>query len=289
MTGSPPRDGENSKPGTSMNSEQDQGRESTNSVLTKTKPRRDRSDARARPDGSGETDPSAFDSRWLSLERTDEGVVTVELDADVEFGWEFRSDLRRACRVASVDNPNAVLLTGEPGAFDMGGQSDDLESFGAREELGATLETVTTFGAPVVAATRGDVRGFGVALVLCADIRIGDSRGEYGCPGLSADHLAAVGATKRLAATVGRDRAVEFVHSGETYDAERMVDWGLLNGAADDEAAVERAMSLAEEFAGRPTVAYEHMKHAVRAATSAPGSDPDGSGRRARSSGRLTI
>lgn len=303
---------DDSQPGTHMTDERNQGRDaSTNSVLTITKPGRDRDPSgKARATGTGDagadtastadvgagdartdggdadgtgtdeaTVPSSFEGEGVSLDRSDEGVVTIELDADVEFCWEFRSGLRQACRVASEIEPGAIVLTGEPGAFAMGGDGeavDDIEStYGAKDELGATFEAVATRGVPVVAATRGPVRGFGLALALCADIRIGGQDSTYGCPIVPPAHLETVGATKRLAATVGRDRAAEFLLSGTTYDAERMADWGLLNEVASDETAVDRAQSLAETFAGRQTVVYKYMKHAVRAATTPAGGDAD--------------
>lgn len=264
-----------------MNSNRNQGRDPpTNSSLTNTRPGRDR-DESGDAHASAPDCPSAFDGEGVSLADSDEGVVTIELDADVEFCWEFRSALRRACRIVNEVEPGAVVLTGEPGAFAMGGDAeaiDDIETtYGAKDELGATFEALATRGVPVVAATRGPVRGFGLALALCADLRIGSTDSEYGCPIVPPAHLETVGATKRLAATVGRDRAAEFLLSGKTYGAERMVDWGLLNGVADGEATVERATSLAEEFAGRPTDVYQHMKHAVRAATARTGIEGDDS------------
>lgn len=246
---------------------------SADSVLTS----KERDRERSGPDGA-----ATVDSEWFSLDRTGAGVAVVELDAVVEFCWEFRSDLRRACRVASDCDAGAIVLAGEPGAFAMSGDGesiDDLEAtFGAAQELQATFEAVATLGVPVVAATQGEVRGFGLALALCGDLRIGSADSKYGCPTVPPAHLETVGATKRLAAVVGRDRAAEFLLSGTTYGADRMADWGLLNEVATDEPPLDRALALATEFADRETDVYKFMKHAVRAATSPSGADDDGEG-----------
>ncbi|PSP80461.1 hypothetical protein BRC81_01860 [Halobacteriales archaeon QS_1_68_20] len=226
---------------------------------------------------------SVYDGRRVSVDVTDEGVAVTELAAGT-YDWEFRSELRRACRATSEVEPNAIVVTGEPEAFaitedDADGDDD---GYGAEQELQATCDACATLGVPVIGAPRGNVRGYGMALALCTDLRIGGASSEYCCGGVPPRRLRATGVTKRLVATVGRDRTREFVHSDRTFDAETMADWGLLNYVVDDDAVLDRALALATEFAGRPTDAFEHMKHAVRAATSV--SDPDvdlgaGSGR----------
>ncbi len=228
------------------------------------------------PDANRPTDrpgdgppPSAYDGERVSMELTDDDVAVVEL-ASGAYDWEFRSELRRACRATSEAEPNAIVVTGDAGAFSITDDdgADERDAFGAEGELQATCDACATLGVPVIGAPRGDVRGYGLALSLCTDLRVGGESSEYCCGGVPANRLRATGVTRRLVATVGRDRTREFVHSGATYDAGEMADWGLLNYVVDDDDAIlDRALSLAGDFAEHPTDAYEHMKHAVRAAT----------------------
>ena len=216
---------------------------------------------------------SEYEGEWISLTQDDDDVITFELVSSVVYHREFRADLERACRLIRRVDPSVVVLTGEPDAFVIDSASAGDDAAEADWELQATFDAVATLEVPVIAALVGDVYGYGVALSLCADIRVGDEGGQYGCVEMYQDSLPAGGLTQRLTATVGQARAQEFLLSGGPYDAPTMGNWGLLNYVHPAEDVVESAHSLATEFADRPTVAYECMKRALRAA--APASEPE--------------
>lgn len=73
------------------------------------------------------------------------------------------------------------------------------------------------------------------------------------------------GGVQRMAERAGSARAREFVMTGGLYDAERMLDWGVLNRVLPAEELLEEGMKFAAELAAGPTVAHGATKKLVRA------------------------
>jgi 2-(1,2-epoxy-1,2-dihydrophenyl)acetyl-CoA isomerase len=117
---------------------------------------------------------------------------------------------------------------------------------------------------PVIASVRGVAAGFGLSLVLAADLAIASDDAmftlAYRHVGLSADG----GATYFLPRVVGERRALELALTGERFTAERAKELGIVNwvttyGKLEDETA-----SIARRLADGPTVALGLAKRLIR-------------------------
>ncbi len=73
------------------------------------------------------------------------------------------------------------------------------------------------------------------------------------------------GGVQRMAERAGPARAREFVMTGGLYDAERMLEWGVVNRVVAPEELLEKGISFARELAAGPTVAHAATKRIVRA------------------------
>jgi enoyl-CoA hydratase/carnithine racemase len=73
------------------------------------------------------------------------------------------------------------------------------------------------------------------------------------------------GGVQRMAERAGPARAREFVMTGGLYDAERMLEWGVVNRVLPPEDLLEKGMKFARELAAGPTVAHAATKKLVRA------------------------
>ena len=82
---------------------------------------------------------------------------------------------------------------------------------------------------PVVAAIRGDCRGGGLALALCADIRVAADDAMFAIPPGKLGAGYPVDGLEVLARTIGVGRAKHLVLSAETIDAHRAEAIGLIN------------------------------------------------------------
>jgi len=117
---------------------------------------------------------------------------------------------------------------------------------------------------PVLASVRGAAAGFGLSLVLAADLAIASDDAlftlAYRHVGLSADG----GATYFLPRVVGERRALELALLGERFNAERAKDLGIVNWVTTYGKLEEETASLARRLADGPTVALGLVKRLIR-------------------------
>jgi enoyl-CoA hydratase len=73
------------------------------------------------------------------------------------------------------------------------------------------------------------------------------------------------GGVQRMAERAGPARAREFVMTGGLYDAERMLEWGVINRVLEADQLREKGIRFAHELASGPTVAHGATKRIVRA------------------------
>jgi len=73
------------------------------------------------------------------------------------------------------------------------------------------------------------------------------------------------GGVQRMAERAGPARAREFVMTGGLYDAEVMLEWGVINRVLPPDDLIEKGMAFARTLAAGPTVAHGATKKLVRA------------------------
>ena len=73
------------------------------------------------------------------------------------------------------------------------------------------------------------------------------------------------GGVQRMAERAGPARAREFVMTGVLYDAEKLLDWGVVNRVLPEGDLLEKGMKFAAQLAAGPTVAHASTKRIVRA------------------------
>ncbi len=182
-----------------------------------------------------------------------------------------------AAEAAEDKAARAVLLRGVGSHFCAGG---DIGMFGEliglppEERRRALYQTVDLLHPllirlrhmpkPVVAVVQGAAAGFGLSLVLAADLAIAAEDAVFACGyvhlGVSPDG----GMTALLPAIVGLKLASELTLLGERFDARRALGLGLVNRlAASDQLAAE-AEALAARLAAGPTAAYARTKALIQ-------------------------
>lgn len=163
------------------------------------------------------------------------------------------------------DGVRAVVVTGTPPAFCVGGDSEALAGHADRGgyDPGESVDAPNP-GAPshaqfdhdlvwhlrltkpVVAAVNGACAGIGLALALFCDVRFvaAGARMTTAAPrlGLPAEY----GMSWMLPRIVGVTRANDLLLSGRVFTGAETEQWGLWNGVADDGGA---ALTMAREWA----------------------------------------
>ena len=128
-----------------------------------------------------------------------------------------------------------------------------------------TIYQLRRMAKPVLVSVQGAAAGFGLSLILAADLAIaGDDAFftlAYRHIGLSADG----GATYFLPRVVGERRALEIALLGERFTAQKALEIGILNWVVPRAALAEETAKLARKLADGPTAALGKAKELIRA------------------------
>ena len=130
----------------------------------------------------------------------------------------------------------------------------------------ASVENFRRMRKPVIAAVHGAVAGFGLSLMLAADLALAADDAyftlAYSNIALSPDG----GGTWSLPRHVGLKRAMEIALLGERFSAERAYELGLVNRLVPPGELAGEAMKLARRLANGPSLALAHTKALLNSA-----------------------
>jgi 2-(1,2-epoxy-1,2-dihydrophenyl)acetyl-CoA isomerase len=188
---------------------------------------------------------------------------------NVAFGRELRQAIEGDAADESV---RAVLITGAGRAFSSGADlkagfdtaDDGLPDI--RKELDVyhpIISAVRRLEKPVVAAVNGPAVGIGASLALSCDLVLAAEAAYFGLAFVNIGLMPDGGSTLFVPAAVGKARAFQMAFLGERVDAERALDWGLVNFVHPDDALIDEANALMTKLAAGPTRSYAASKRAL--------------------------
>ena len=211
-----------------------------------------------------------------------EGVLEITLNRpDILNAVNRETIAALAAAVAEAADDRAarvVLLRGAGTHFCAGGDITmfaKLVGLAPAERLRALYQIVETLHPllirmrhmpkPVIAAVQGAAAGFGLSLVLAADLALAAEdtlfTSGYIHLGTSPDG----GMTATLPRVVGLKHAAELMLLGDRFDAQRALALGLVNRIVPAEALGTEAAALAARLAAGPTFAYGRTKALLQA------------------------
>jgi enoyl-CoA hydratase len=146
--------------------------------------------------------------------------------------------------IASDDETDLVVLTGEGKAFSAGGDIGWMQQMlsvpggmaGTAAEGRRIILSLLDLQKPVICRLNGDAVGLGATLALFCDIIIADETARIGDPHVRVGLVAGDGGAVIWPQLVGLALAKEFLMTGDLLDAKRAASIGLINRAvpADD-------------------------------------------------------
>jgi len=119
---------------------------------------------------------------------------------------------------------------------------------------------------PLVAAVSGYALGGGCELALACDMVVASETARFGQPEITLGIIPGGGGTQRLARTIGKQRAMEYVLTGRRFDADTALRLGLVNRVVEKDRWLTEALELAHSVAARPPIAARLAKQAVLSA-----------------------
>jgi len=172
---------------------------------------------------------------------------------------------------------SVAILTGAGRAFSAGG---DLKAMAGRRSLfegsGAAIReryrrvvhrivrALYGLEVPLIAAVNGPAMGLGCDIAGLADIRLASTEARFGVPFLKLGLIPGDGGSWLLPRNVGYARAAEMLFTGEAIDANRALEWGLVNRVTSSEDLMPQALALAEQIAAQPPRALRMAKSLLR-------------------------
>lgn len=188
-------------------------------------------------------------------------------------------ELREAAIELDADpDLSAVVLTGTPKVFSMGYDLEDaraiLEASLAErrlaQRLGPDLSRAWEELEPmVIVAIEGWCVGGGVALAVAGDLRVAGRTGRFYVPEIERGMNMSWGSLPRIVNLIGPAKAKRLVVLAEKLDAERALDWGLIDEVAPEGEVLGAALAMAERVAALPPVQVRMCKLGINAAAKA--------------------
>lgn len=93
-----------------------------------------------------------------------------------------------------------------------------------------------------------------------ADMIIAGKSAKFGQPEIKLGLMPGAGGTQRLIRAVGKYKAMKLVLTGEMITADEADKMGLISEVVEDNATIDRAITLAQKLAGYSPIALEQIK-----------------------------
>lgn len=116
---------------------------------------------------------------------------------------------------------------------------------------------------PLLAAINGTAVGGGLEMTLHCDLRFAASNARLGQPEIQISFIPPVGATQALARLIGRPRAIRYLYDGKLVDAQKALDWGLVDELVAPEELKAHVQAYALELAAKPAPALAAIRHTI--------------------------
>ncbi|EAR02635.1 enoyl-CoA hydratase/isomerase family protein [Maribacter sp. HTCC2170] len=165
----------------------------------------------------------------------------------------------------------AIILTGSSEkAFVAGADISEFADFSVKEgkKLAAKgqeilFDFVENLSTPVIAAINGFALGGGLELAMACHFRVASDNAKMGLPEVSLGVIPGYGGTQRLPQLVGKGRAMEMIMTANMIDAQRALDYGLVNHVVSQNGLLEFCQKLAGKISNNSSVAIGYAIKAI--------------------------
>lgn len=187
--------------------------------------------------------------------------------------------MQQAFREAAADEAvRALVLTGNGGAFSSGADvkewaealkgNDPYPEYDWVEEAIRLVHQVYEFPKPAIAMMEGAAVGAGLDMALACDFRIVSETAKFICAYTRVGYPPDAGGSWLLERLIGVEAAKMFVYTGDSWNAEKALEAGMVTGISSPDDLEIRTFGLAEKLAAGPTVAIGLSKALIDAAGS---------------------
>jgi enoyl-CoA hydratase len=116
---------------------------------------------------------------------------------------------------------------------------------------------------PVIAAVNGYALGGGLELALACDFIYASANAKFGFPEVGLGIIPGFGGTQNLSRLIGPNKANELVFSGRVINAEKALQWGIVNALYAPEELLTKTLETAREIAGKGALGVMYAKNSI--------------------------
>jgi len=161
-----------------------------------------------------------------------------------------------------------VLLTGMPGVFTAGHDIGELSTYANEGNFGKApirfLKTLATVDKPVIAAVDGLAVGIGTTLLLHCDYVVASEWSVFSAPFVDLGLSPEAGSSLLAPRMLGYHRAFELLVMGETFDAARAYQAGIVNRVVPAGEVESEGMAAARALSAKPPEAVRMARRLLR-------------------------
>lgn len=188
---------------------------------------------------------------------------------------EMFQEVRTAVEDAAAEDIGVVTLRGAGGDFSAGVDMSNVPEWiqqkplKVREQLKEVHETLAyleSVDLPLVAALEGYVLGGALELAISCDLRVAKTNTTFGLPESNLGLVMNYGGAQKLPGLIGEGMTKYLVMTGETIDAERAYEIGLIEQLADSHEFEDMVTDLEETLADKPRYNHELAKQQIHSA-----------------------
>ncbi len=172
--------------------------------------------------------------------------------------------------IKNNENIRVVIIRGSGGkAFVAGADIEEMKDMSFIDaknfaKLGHRVFTlIESINKPFIAAIDGFALGGGNELAMSCDLRFATEKSKFGQPEVSLGIIPGFGGTQRLTELVGPTMAKELIYTGETINAKKACEIGLINRVVKNEELMDIVKNIAKNIASNAPLAIGFAKEAI--------------------------
>lgn len=125
------------------------------------------------------------------------------------------------------------------------------------------FERLESLSIPTIAAVNGFALGGGLELALGCDLIYASQKAKFGMPEVGLGVIPGFGGTQRLSRLIGRGRAKELIFTGDTVDAARALELGLVLQVLPPEGLMQHCRDVAQKLLKKGPLALSQAKRVI--------------------------
>ncbi len=191
---------------------------------------------------------------------SEKGIATITINRPKKLNalnQETIKELHDAFKTAENNSETKVIIITGSGekAFVAGADISEFADFSVEEgtHLAANgqkilFDFVENLSKPVIAAVNGFALGGGLELAMACHFRVASDNAKMGLPEVSLGVIPGYGGTQRLTQLVGKGRAMELIMTAGMIDANKALNYGLVNHVVPQNELLDLCDTLASKI-----------------------------------------